>query len=617
MRSVSGFGIFTLLVLLAFGNPLLAQKKRNLDIRQTRNDTLDIYRRIQKSAYKRRITKLLFQAVFVDPAPLKYEKKQLSDQQVQTDPNLKYTGRIIRSIEITVLDPFGYTANDTVFEPINPLQKAANKLHVKTLIRVVDNRLLFRKNQPVEVLKIKESERLLREAGFIRDARIFLTDGGTDSVDVVILVHDKWTLDPTVTVNSVRSGNIRLRDRNLLGLGHSFEQNQGYVQDGYRLSGNYNFSNIRNTYLSADLFYMHTQALTTAGVMASRPFYSVITRYAGGLYFKKSWDTYRLYDPSLQTTRSGSADYTDLDLWMAKSFSPWGNSSLSRSSSKIISGLRYNSHTLQISPPGNLDTAGMYRNRQMLMGSVGYTLRKYYKDQFIFRFGANEDIPEGRMFRIMYGITGVEGQLRRNYAGLEISEGKHLSGIGYFSAYLAYGTYFAQSTLPDATLRAGFFYFSDLSLERRWYIRQFIHGKLVKGFQKPNQERITISTSEMYGFNSGSALGSGKMLLNFETVAYAPYNLIGFKFAPVAFIGLGMLHSDQRTLIQTPVYQAYSLGMLIRNESLLNSSFEFTFGFYPNQPDHAGPAFRLNPITGFTLKIRSFEINRPETVTFD
>jgi hypothetical protein len=604
-------------LLLIIGITAQAQKKRTIEIKNEKYDTLGVYKTIKKSAYKYKFTKFLFHAVFVDPSPLKYEKKALSDKQVKVDANTKYKGAIIRSIEITVLDPFGYSANDTIYTKTNPLQKVANKTHIKTINRVIRNRLLFRRSEPVDLLKIKESERLLREAAFIRDARIFLS-GNTDSVDIIILVHDKWTLDPSVSVSGVNSGNLRLRDRNLFGLGHTFEQNIGYYSSsGYALSGRYNFSNIKNSYISSNIFYTNSSEVTSIGISVDRAFYSVITKYAGGLAFSKTWGVFKNYDSLLAKEFSHPLDYYTTDVWLAKSQSPSNGKSITQQSSKIIGGLRYYNNTFLTRPAYSIDTSFSNVNRTVYLACLGFSLRKYYKDQFIYRFGANEDIPEGLAIKILHGLEKRELGIDRNYSAFEISHGKHFDKLGYLSGNFTYGTYYKPGIKNNATLRAGFFYFSDLSLERRWYLRQFISSKYVYGFNKTNFERITLTAGELYGFNSGLLNGTGKLVLNFETVAYAPYNLIGFRFAPVVLIGFGMLKTENHTLRQSPVYQAYSIGLLVRNESLLNSSFEITFGAYPNQPGENKAVYKLNPVTSFTLKVRSFEISKPEPVVFD
>ena len=50
------------------------------------HDTLAIYKKIKKVTSKHKFTRLLYDAVFVDPAPQQYENKPLSDQQKRKTP---------------------------------------------------------------------------------------------------------------------------------------------------------------------------------------------------------------------------------------------------------------------------------------------------------------------------------------------------------------------------------------------------------------------------------------------------------------------------------------------------------------------------------------------------
>jgi hypothetical protein len=121
----------------------------------------------------------------------------------------------------------------------------------------------------------------------------------------------------------------------------------------------------------------------------------------------------------------------------------------------------------------------------------------------------------------------------------------------------------------------------------------------------------------MYGFNNGTLLGKTKMILNLEAVSYAPYNIIGFRFASLLLVGGGILETDKIKLFKSPVYQSYAVGLLIRNENLLNASFEISYGIYPNLPDGNTRFYKFNPVTSFTLKVRTFAISKPTIVEYN
>ncbi len=580
-------------------------------------DTLNIYKKIKRSASKHKVSKLLYEAIFVEPIRQQYEKKPLSNEQKKRDPNAKYVGKIIRTITIIVYNPFGYSVNDTFTRNTNKLQRTGNKLHIRTRHRIIRNILLFGPDDTVQLIRITESERLLRQAGYINDARITIVgDRKADSVDVVVKVLDKWSLDVTVS-GGTTGGWIRFRDRNLSGLGHTYEQRIGYyTTTGYDYRGNYNISNIKNTFITSNLYYATTKAETKIGISFNRPFYSPLTRWAGGVEGNRIWGRYLYTDTVEPKERYVPLDYYNYDFWLARSYA-LGKRKRTEKNSNIITGLRYSELRYLQRPSFAIDTNMLNVHTDIYLANIGYSLRKYYKDQFIYRFGANEDVPEGLLIQAIYGVIQKELKGVRYYSGFEVSHGSHYKKFGYFSGSFIYGTYYKTGVKNNSTINASVFYFSDLKQKGKWYFRNFVNYKFVHGLNKEPYERITLKPGEMYGFDPGDLLGTGKMILNLEAVAYAPYNIIGFKFAPIAFIGFGMLESDTKKYLSSKIYQAYSIGALLRNENLLNSSFEFTVGFYPELPGGGRDVFKFNPIGSFTLKVRSFDVGKPSTVGYD
>lgn len=587
-------------------------------------DTLAIYRKIKKTAYKTKVTKLLYHSIFVDPAPAKVTTKPLGDDQRRDLAMTRFNGKIIRHIEIEVLDPFGYSVNDTAVNHDTavirgPLRELGNRVHTSTRDFVIRNFLLFKEGEVLNTFLVAESERILRTAAYINDARIFiepLKGFSRDSVDIKVLVLDKWSVVVPVVVTS-STVRVTFRDRNFLGLGQQFEQSYSYnvYSSNYEYNTRYRINNISNTYISSEIYYRHNRDFSQAGIAFDRPFYSPLARWAGGVSVNRSWSYFNYIDTN-QTERRHDLDFYSYDVWGAKAFTP-PLRSLNNPNNNIIVGLRYlNTHFLY-RPPTEIDSNQVNTHSKLYLGSIGYTFQNFYKDQYIFRFGANEDIPEGANIQFTYGIAHNEVRGRMLYTGLEVSKGRHVEDFGYISGYAACGTFYSPKMTNNTTVQAGVTYFSDLQPNYIWNFRQFVKLKTVYGINKQPYERIGFSREEMYGLVNDSLRGTAKTILNLETVMYTPYNIIGFKFAPVLLLGFGLLQDDNNTMLKSPVYQSYALGILIRNENLLVSSFEITAGFYPSVPGSDEKRWKLNPLMGFTLRVRSFAIGRPEIVWFE
>jgi hypothetical protein len=584
-------------------------------------DTLSFYKKIKKVAYKHRFTTLIYQEIFVEPVDEKPEDKPLPSTSIQqkADPNQKYAGKIIRKIKIDVYDPFGYSANDTSKKEINKLQQLGNKYHMHSRHRIIQNLLLFRQNDEVELFKINESERLLREASYINDSRIYINKvpNSKDSVDVIVVVHDKWELDGNFSGN-IYNGGITLRDRNIFGTGQTYQQGATYSPSShqYQFDGNYSIGNYKKTFISSSFFYLTTKDVTSMGVSLNRPFYSTLAKWAGGITEIKTWGVYKYRDSIERADKIVPLNNFNSDVWIAKNFNPSTKKDNGKNINYTIA-LRYATNFFQNRPSFTIDSAKSNLNTSLYLASAGISLLKYYKDKFIYRFGANEDIPEGLVIQILYGIVLKEQNEKKYYSGIDISKGKHYERLGYLSCNMAYGALYNKSSHNNAVINAGVYYFSNLLEIKHWYYRQFINFKLIDGINKDSTEKITLRTDEMYGFKSGTLSGTKKMILNLEAVTYAPYNIIGFRFAPLILIGCGLLETTRIKFLKSPVYQSYAVGLLIRNENLLNASFEITYGFYPNLPDSNKKYYNFNPSISFTLKVRSFAISKPAMVAYD
>ncbi len=587
------------------------------------NNTHKVYKKIKTYANKHKFTRFIYENVFTDPPvpvdPSTSNNKSKSNKQKKSDPNAKYVGRVIRSIKIEVYDPFGHSVNDTLVRVVNRTQRLGNRIHITTRNRIIRNLLLFKKNQKVDILKITESERILRTAQYVNDARIYIIGDNiqTDSVDVKVIVQDRWSLDAAAQAYSATEGLISLTDQNLLGQGQQFGQSYDHdFSTGETIFNNqYYINNISRTYISSTLFYTTTTNKSQTGLSISRPFFSPLAKWAGGISGTKTWD-HHIYLDKDSVLQKIPLEYFNTDYWVGKSFNPRKSNTIDNRSRNITVAVRYANTQYQKRPSFDIDTNRLNLNYSLYLGSLGYTVRKYYKDKYIYRFGANEDIPEGWLIQGTSGILDKEQYKFRYYAGFDISRGKHFDRLGYLSGSFSYGNYFNQYVKNDAAINIGFLYFSNLLMAKRWYFRQFVYYKFIYGINKTPVERISFSPTEMYGFNNGKLNGTRKMVMNFETVMYTPYNVIGFRFAPVVLIGLGMIDTEQPTFFHTQIYQSYAVGLLIRNENLLTSSFQITVGGYPYTVPGNHTNFRFNPITSFTLRVYGFAIGKPSPVVY-
>lgn len=608
--------VFLLIILMfCFSFSGFSQTKDSAKVAQ--RDTLKFYKKIKRISQKNRLFKMLYEATFIDPQPQQEPVAPTAKVEVkQVNPYIQYQGATIRNIIIVVHDPFGHSVNDTLYRRVNYSQRMGNIAHIKSRRWIINNRLLFKKNDTINPLVLSETERLLRTVVYVNDAKVsVLETKSKDSVDVKVVVLDKWAITVPILITDV-SGNVRFRNQNFLGLGQQLEQYVGYKKPNvFDFNGYYGIDNIDNTYISARLGYQATPTGTNVGLSFNRGFFSPLTPWAGGLALNNRWSDFAYIDAVDSTRKKILTDVFSYDAWIGRAFKLSEKKTFFNQSTNIITAWRFYKSNYINPPSREIDPKRVLYNTSAFIGNVGFAVQQYYKDKFIYRFGATEDVPEGTIIQYIYGGIKKQYDKIRYYSGVELAKAKHFT-FGYISATFSYGVFFNKAVSNDITANFNVYYFSNLHRSGKWFFRQFLYYNTVYGANKLFNETITLSGNELYGFSPGTLSGNTKMVLNSETVAYAPYNVIGFRFAPVMLVGLGMLGSPQQPLRESVLFQGYSLGIMLRNENLVSSTFQFSFGYYPFLPDGKNSVWTYNPVTSFTLRVRGFSVQRPEFVAY-
>ena len=131
-----------------------------------------------------------------------------------------------------------------------------------------------------------------------------------------------------------------------------------------------------------------------------------------------------------------------------------------------------------------------------------------------------------------------------------------------------------------------------------------------------NQQILNLNGTEMYGFNSPTLTSNAKIVLNLEFVMYSPYKLLGFQFSPVLFLGMASINKNYIAMLNSRIYQAYAIGLLIRNEYLVSNTFQVSIGLYPYMPGSSNYLIKTNPITNYEVRAKDFFISKPEKVAY-
>jgi hypothetical protein len=609
------------------------------DTLRTAEDSLK-YKAIEDLSKKSKFTRFIHSLLF-KPLNEKVPREAGKRKPRKVRPKVKVEGKIVRQINITTLDPFGYSVRDTSKHPGGFLMKTGNILHIKTQNIIIKNLLLFKVNRPYDSLLVKESERLIRSQRYVQDVSLnaIPVSKKSDSVDVFIRVMDVWSLIPALQVSKT-SADFGFTDNNLAGLGATF-QGDTHID---RVAGksatriSYLVPNIRNTYISMRLQFLITDVnslieknefsrsyystissnlpYTFSGNHAlvrsfelAREFYSPVTKWAGGIFTGQVITAQSYIEQD--TLRYLSARTNIQDLWGARAWQLFRGHREQDRTTNLIFSLR----ALRIRYPEQIAAArdfGLFNGENIYFAGLGISSRGYARDRYIFSYGKIEDVPLGRVF----GLTvGYEVQNKeRMYFGIKAAWGNYFK-FGYLSAHFEYGTFIGRESFQQEVILARINYYTRLLNLGGWKLRQFARPTMILGIKRKPGDNLSFGDL-MKGFGETDAPAQHLLVLALQTQSYAPWNLAGFHFGPYLFASFGLLGTEASGFSNSRLYSLLGFGLLIRNEYLMFNTFQISLAFYPYIPGSGYNIFKANAYKTNNYGFLDFDISKPKIADY-
>lgn len=599
--------LFLILLLFCYSQVSFSQ------IDKPKKDSSQVYKNIQTYSKKNKFTRFVHKLVF-RPVNLKIVKKKVVQKKYED-----FEGKIIRKINIITLDPFGYSEIDSTKRPKNWAEREGNRIHIKTNRLAILNLLLIKRNRPLDSLLVKESERLIRTQRYINRVSITpqLITNNSDSVDVSVRVLDSWSMIPKGSISNSRA-TFEVNERNFLGSGHQFDNKfRNRFTDGKTAYGLlYSIPNIKNTYIKTTVNYsVDLDNNYGKSVNIERPFYSPLTKWAGGIYVNQQFRRDSLQDSNLIYAKQ-NFKYNSQDLWVGHAFKLLkGNTESARTTNLILSGRFLNVKYIE-SPTIEYDPTDFYSGERFLLAGIGFTSRKFVEDKYIFKNGIIEDVPIGKI----YGITGGyqdKNDLGRYYLGGQASFGNFYKW-GFLSANFELGTFFDKSKTTQTALSIQANYFTNLIDMGKWKLRQFVKPQFILGIKRSNAIGDQLTINEKDGINgfTSAQYGTEKVMMTLQTQAYSPWDLWGFRLNPYFNYSIAMLGNAEKGLSNSKAYSKISVGFIINNDYLVFSSFQISLSFYPSIPNIGQNIFKTNSFETTDFGFQDFELAKPRTVIF-
>lgn len=606
------FKWWVLVVFLLSSFTLLGQETPKLSMAE--KDSVR-YTRLKERFYKRKITKRIYKLFFRDI--YNRNSSSASEVAIETNPFDEFEGKIIRSITIEQLRVLGQSIYDTTRQG-NKFEKfVSNKLHTNTQERrIKQSLLLFKERDLVNPELLKDNERILRQSSVLLDARILVELAEDDEVNVTVLVQDVWPIEPIGSFSGLENFRVGLKHDNVRGMTHSsrneirWRGNDTIQKFGIRSI--YTIPYIKRTFITGQAGFIWEKDLKQQYFLVSRPFVSVEMKYAGAFEAGvKEVREYRKELYNLDKTFMFPVKVGYYDAWFGRAFKL--GSSASVQNKRLVTAVRFYNYKHLKRPEVSADSNRTYWNQNSVLFSLGFSNRDYKRDLLIFGFGRTEDVPIGSLLSFTVGRSSTEYG-SRGYAGGRFSMGKYLPNeSGYLYALVDAGTYVQKNNVHQGVLSASANYFTPLMSMGLTQFRQFVNLRYTVGLNRDELEYINVTdTYGIRGVYSDRLVGKKRLNLGMETVLFAPGTFLGFRSAPFAFGDFGLITNSGR-LWSSKLYQAYGLGIRLRNENLTFNTIEFRIAYYPNIPALSSP-FRFGVSGATSLQLQDFDISAPQVV---
>jgi Omp85 superfamily domain len=430
---------------------------------------------------------------------------------VPIDAELERRGARIGHIDIQV---------DDVFEKTQPLAapyRLANGLHMSTRAATVTQQLLFRCGERYNRRLLEETARLLRSQRYLNDAWIEPVRYNDDNtVDVLVRVHDVWTLSPGFSFGRKGGENdtrLKFEDTNFLGLGKQISLARTSDVDRTAWSVAYLDPNVLGSWWRLSTAYASLSDGAQSEITLARPFYSLDARWSASVGAADTTSSISRYSLGQRVERF---DMQQRQFQAGGGFSAGLNNGWAW---RYLGGLHYDARLF--TPYAGDPDATIPPDRTLAYPWVGLEVveEQYVRTRNLDQIGRTEDLYLGRSARIEAGFSFeafgstrdaliLNGALQ---AGMDLGRERYLVNTAGFT------TRVQHAELANALL--------DLS--SRYYVRQsprrVFFGSMTASLASnldPEQQLLLGGDNGLRGYPLRYQAGTARALITLEERFY-------------------------------------------------------------------------------------------------
>lgn len=511
------------------------------------------------------------------------------------NPYLPYSGKIIRSIRTEHVG-FEKSIYDSTKKVKKVVADVSNFLHVNTRTKTIKQHLFIKENEPLNPHKLADNERFIRDKDFILDCRIIPESvPGTDSVDLVVLTRDVFSIGGSAGGSPPSSLEFSVYDANLSGRGQRLEYFSLLEQDRYPFYGYgllFSQSSLFGSLANLELMYTQINAGRSAGkeneyaviTRLNRPLVSPYSRLAGGFEYSRNWseNVYQEADSTFLDYR-----YTVFDTWIGYNI---GIKREFNNRNRQFLSIRYVDGAFDDQPEQpEYAIKRKYNNQSGILSEFVFYRQNFYRTRYVFGFGRTEDVPTGISIGATGGLIKYEGgdgftildePLQRPYGALKFGYAVANRKGNFYKTTIQVGTFVNDGDFEDAIIHANGSYVTRALQVGRAKLRNYVSITYSQIANPITQDLMKISNIIIPGFSSDSIFAEKRLATHLESALYTPFQFIGFRFAP--FVAIDMVAIDcELCNTNENVFYGLSAGVRTRNENLIFGTMEIKITYIP------------------------------------
>ena len=430
-------------------------------------------------------------------------------------------------------------------------EQMANSLHCLTKESIIRRELLFHIDDTVSASILYETERNLRNLGFIGDVKVQSSSNNDSSADVTVTTYDKWTLNFDSYLQregGITSYGLSAGDDNFLGSGKSISLGYNYVSDrndpnGY--SGIYRDRRIFGYDLNTVLQYKYSEDLKIRTILLEKPFYTEATQTSFGMYAEKGVEKERYFNNGLLINES----YLNFS-----SYKTWGIYSIN-DEHKYRFGAAFINQTEQV----NEDFEYSFPVMSLVTVSAGILKRDFIPEHFINNLGVVEDIPFGYSSSL---IAGKVLNQSKSYYVLQSNQISTFLSKAFFQACASIQGFVVNNFFSDESVIFQQYFFYQTSPQNTIASRLYY----LKGIDWSTGHQIYLdSKNGLRGIEAFSLSGNSVVTWNIENRLSPDWNWWILKFGIVGFVDLGAISNAPTGLINAKLYKSIGFGIRVFN----------------------------------------------------